>query len=177
MLRIYNSHFTESCLWKFESEAFKKICNSWNVNLKVILDLPYGTHNYIVEQVSGGNNAKKMIWCRYIKFVDSLIKNKRSSIVSLFKTIQNDVRSVTGSNLRKIMLDSSKLVIPGVTKKIALYDFNVYDTPEGEEWRVPLLFSLLEMREERWTVQFDEELDDMLPNDAIKTMIERVCVE
>ena len=138
------------------------------------MDLPYGTHNYIVEQLSGGNNAKKMIWCRYIKFVKKIIKNKRSSIVSLFKTIQNDVRSVTGSNLRKIMLDTSKLVIPGVTEKIALYDFNVYDIPE--EW-IPLLLSLLEMREERWSVQFDEELDDMLPNDAIKTMIERVCLE
>ena len=75
------------------------------------------------------------------------------------------------------MLDTNKLVIPGVTKKIALHDFNVYDTPKGEEWRIPLLFSLLEMREERWTVQFDEEPDDTLPNDAIKTIIERVCVD
>ena len=117
MLRLYNSHFTGSCLWNFKDNGFRKISNSWNVNLKAIMDLPVNTHNYIVEQVSGGNNAKKMMWSRYIKFVKSLVKNKKPCISSLFKIIQSDIRSVTASNLKTILLETDKLIIPGTTNK------------------------------------------------------------
>ena len=82
LMNIYNSHFTGSCLWNFDTTAAKKIFNSWNVNIKVIFDLPFNTHNYIIDQLSFGKNAKKMIFSRYIKFMDSIAKNRRHSLVS-----------------------------------------------------------------------------------------------
>ena len=43
------------------------------------------------------------------------------------------------------------------------------------EWRVPLLKSLIEIREKRWEVQFSEEGDEILNDDAIKLIIDRAC--
>ena len=38
-----------------------------------------------------------------------------------------------------------------------------------------MLKSLIEIREKRWEVQFNEEGDETLNDDAIKLMIDRAC--
>ena len=65
--------------------------------------------------------------------------------------------------------------MPGVTKKVVLRNYRVYETPEGEEWRLPLLVSLLEIRDSRWGLQFDEEMGQ-IGEDDITMMINNVCV-
>ena len=142
----------------------------------MVLDLPINTHNYVVESLSGGKNAKQLIFSRYVNFINSLENSKRPALVALLKLAKNDVQSVVGSNLRTILLETDKLVIPGQTKSHILQDFTVYSVSESEEWRIPLLTSLIEMREERWCVKFDEE-DDDLSIDAIKMMIDKACID
>ena len=177
MLRIYNSHFTGSCLWWFNSEGVNKLCNSWNTNLKVILDLPWSTHCYIVEQLSGNQHAKQMIFSRYIKFLDNIVKNKRNSLASLLKIAMQNCNSITGSNIRYILNETGVLIVPGVTRKTCLKDYTVYSIPDGEEWRIPLITSLIEMREQRWEIDFDEECPENLSDDAIYSMISRACID
>ena len=53
----------------------------------------------------------------------------------------------------------------------------MYSVPSGEEWRIPLLSSLIEMKEKRWVVEFDEENNDTLSNNAIDKMIDRACID
>ena len=83
--------------------------------------------------------------------------------------------SFTGSNIRTILLDSKVKVTPGVTNRGALRNFRVYETPPGQEWRLPLLVSLLEIRDSRWAIDFDEETMMMSDGD-ITEMIYDVCV-
>ena len=118
-----------------------------------------------------------MIFSRYIKFLDSIIKNRRLSIVSLLKTVSMNTKSVTGNNIRCILKVTDTLIIPGKTSKDSLSDYKVYNIPDGEEWRVPLLESLIEIREKRWEVQFNEEANESLNEDAIKLLINRACVD
>ena len=48
--------------------------------------------------------------------------------------------------------------------------------PCGEEWRVPLLNSLFEIRNEDWIVTFDEENgSEKLEGIVIEDMINNVC--
>ena len=94
----------------------------------------------------------------------------------MFNLIHNDVRSVTGSNLRYICTETNKAFTGGATKRIDLTDYRVYKIPEGEEWRIPFLLSLMQIRDENWIVTFDEEeIDSNLESDAIETMIRTVC--
>ena len=48
--------------------------------------------------------------------------------------------------------------------------------PAVEEWRIPLLLSLMQLRDEKWVVTFDEEdTESNLETDAITTVINNVC--
>ena len=69
MCKIYNSHFTGSPLWDFFSSHFSQLCNSWNVNIRIMFGIPRNTHCWIVEEISGGNHARQMIFSRYIQCV------------------------------------------------------------------------------------------------------------
>ena len=102
LFKLYNCHFTNSNNWNFQSSIFQQLVRSYNVNLKVIYDLPYGCHNWLVEELSGGQHALVLIYSKYIKFISSLKENKRTSLRFLLNIVQNDVRSTTGGNLRKI---------------------------------------------------------------------------
>ena len=67
-----------------------------------------------------------------------------------------------------------RLMFPTVSSSSILQNYRVSEVPVGEEWRIPLLSSLLEIRDERWVINFDDE-DDTETIDAIKLMIDKVC--
>ena len=173
LLRIYNSHFTGSCLWSFDSENFKQLVRSWNVNLRVIFDLPLATSSWIVEQLSNGNHAKLIIIKRYIKFLDSLIKNKKPIVQNLIQMTYKDAQTTTGSNIRHILTEFDFLIIPGETKRYDMKKQYIYDIPDGQEWKIGLLSSLLEIRDGKWEILFDSEGEGLI-EDEIKKMIDGV---
>ena len=76
LLHLYNAHFTGFPSWSFSSDMFRQLMNSWNVNLRVIYDLPYGAHSYLVNSLSERKHAEKMIYQRYLKFLKSVATNR-----------------------------------------------------------------------------------------------------
>ena len=177
LLNIYNSHFTGSSLWNFDSENFKQLIRSWNVNLRVISNLPMQTHTYLIERISGCKHAKQKIFSRYISFMNSLLKSNKYFLRSLFKLVSKDARSFTGSNLKTILKETGELIVPGNTSKGILSNFTAYETPTDQEWRIPLLVSLLEIRNSNWIVTFDEEdAKNELDKDDIEKLIQSVCI-
>ena len=174
MCRLYNSHFTGSSLWDFTSDKFMQLCNSWNVNLRILFDLPRDTHSWLVEEISGGMHAKQMVMSRYINFTNQLANNKRPCVRSLFKLVCNDVRTVTGSNIRQILLMTGIRITPGITSKYKLKTFRVYSVPNNQHWRIGMLHSLIELRENKWHITFDDEQQN-IDKSQISLMIEDVC--
>ena len=77
--------------------------------------------------------------------------------------------------MRKIQLVTGIKIVPGVTAPVQLRNCRIYKAPEGEEWRLPLLQSLLEIRSDNWEILFNEELETH-EGDDISTMIEEVCL-
>ena len=141
LLNLYNAHFTGFPSWSFTSDMFSQLMNSWNVNLRVIFDLPYGTHSYLVNSLTESKHARQMIYQRYLKFLKSVATNRRPALVSLLKEVQNSCLSLVGNNLRRILLDSGVQVIPGVTMRHELAIDTVYETPAKEGWRLGRLKS------------------------------------
>ena len=76
MLRLYNTAFYGSNNWSFSSEAVLKFGKTWNVNMRILFDLPYDTHCWIVEEVSDGQHFRQMIFSRFLKYLKSIAKNK-----------------------------------------------------------------------------------------------------
>ena len=51
MIRLYNTAFYGSNNWDFSSEAVLKFGKTWNVNLRILFDISYVTHCWIVEEI------------------------------------------------------------------------------------------------------------------------------
>ena len=66
--------------------------------------------------------------------------------------MSDDVRSQVGGNLRTILIQTGVLVVPGRTRPADLNNYRVYTVPEGEEYRIPLLHSLIDIREDNWSI-------------------------
>ena len=76
---LYSSNFTGSSLWDFLSDYFNMLCNSWNVNVRIMLDLPSprDTHCYIVLELDSGPHVRQMLFSRYIKFLNNIYNGRR----------------------------------------------------------------------------------------------------
>ena len=121
---------------------------------------------------------RKQIFSRYVKFVNSLYNTERQCVRFLFKYVSDDVRLQVGGNLRTILIQTGLLVVPGRTRPADLNNYRVYTVPEGEEYRIPLLHSLIDIREDNWSILFNEENSDNveeLQENDILLMIHEVC--
>ena len=177
LFRLYNMHLSGSNCWSFNDVGFQQLCNSYNVNVRIVYNLPRETHCWLTEEISGGKHAKQQIYKRYVKFVNTLANSSRDCVWFLFKYVSNDVRSQVGGNISRIRRDTGIPIIPGTAQPGRLRNFRVYSAPDGEEFRLPLLASLLAIREDNWTIIFNEESDEFEEtneNDLL-VMINDVC--
>ena len=127
----------------------------------------------MVEEISGGKHFLQMIYSRFVKYLSVLKKNKRLFIRTLFSIATGDVKTPTGSNVRKILLDTG--LDPRCVSRHQLSGWRVYQP--ADTWRVPLLVSLLELRNDNWIVNFDiEDEEDTFNDQEIDFMVEAVCL-
>ena len=98
-----------------------------------------------------------MLFTRFIKFLNSIYKTNKPAVKFLLSVTASDVRSVTGSNLRSILVNTGVQVIPGTTKAYSIKKQRLFKVPEPEKWKVPLLHSLLAVRAGEFEISFDDE--------------------
>ena len=86
----------------------------------------------------------------------------------------NDAKTLTGANVRKVLLDTD--MDPRFVPKHRYSKWIVYK--EADSWTVPLLTSLLELRQDNWEVVFDVEDElEVLDDRELNFMIEAVSSE
>jgi hypothetical protein len=171
MLRLYNTALYSSNNWLFSSEEVLRFGRTWNTNLRILFNLPRDTHCWIVEGLSDGKHLRQMLFSRYLKYVKSIARNKRDALKSLYNVIKDDVTSPTGSNIRTIMLETG--VDPRSLDSQALKGWRVYQ--QQDEWSIPLLRNLLEVRNDNWEVIYDDETGEAPAEDELDFMITAVC--
>ena len=158
---IQNSHFYGSVLWNMKSKFVDKFEKSWNIAFRRMFGLPMETHCYLVEPVSEQTHARTLMAKRFLNFVQAIRTSKKSSLRNLLKVIESDCRSVTGYNLRSILLkssaDSIQQLKPHLTAKYR-------DIPEGEEFRVGFIKEIIDVKNNKLEVTgfTADELEDIL---------------
>ena len=128
-----------------------------------------------MEELSGGRHFRQIIFSRFIKFVTSLLKNRRALVRSLCKKSFADVRSVTGRNMRCIEDETGITMRQGKMRPSDISSWRMYTPSDVDQWRLPLLTSLLELRDNRWEVNFDDESEKLIP-DEVQTLINGVSI-
>ena len=171
MLRLYNTAFYGSNTWLFSSQEVLKFGKTWNINLRILLDLPRNTHCWIVEDLTNGRHLRQMIMSRFLKYVKSVAKNKRDSVRCLYNICKDDIKTTTGSNIRTVLLETQK--DPRKLDVHVLKKWRIYEVQD--DWTVPLLRNLLQVRGDDWEVVYDVENDVTAEDDDINFIIEAIC--
>ena len=103
---------------------------------------------------------------RFMSFIEKIEKSGKTALTALLKIVKNDVRTCTGSNLRRIML------LAGRTSAMDLQgaDSQYHKIPESEEWRINFLKELIEVKQEGLEVEGMEQAE-------IEEILNYICTE
>ena len=132
---IYNSSFTGSVLWDFSSDNVNQLVNSWSVATRHMWDLPMESHRYFMEEL-GGVHAQTMIYTRFVSFIQRIRKHPKFPLQFLLNLIKENVMSVTGGNIRKILAETRKDDIFKVKVSELKRDFKFCAIGEEDKWKV-----------------------------------------
>ena len=167
ILNIYCTSFYGSSLWNIFSADVDRLYKSWNVTIRNVFKLPYTTHRYLVEPVSGCPHPKAMITSRLVKFVNTLVSSSKPSVSYLAKITKNDNRTLIGRTLSRISRDL-QVAKEEVSSSMVTRMMKYFPVPEAQQWRVPVLHELLGARDNSLEIN-DFNLDE------INTMIDDIC--
>ena len=135
MNKIYNSHYSGSPLWNLFGKGALNLESSYNRSVKVMLDLPYATHRSLVQPLTGDKHLKLVLIRRFVSFLEMIKKSGKKAVNMLMRESMKDVRSVTGSNMRNIMILVGKTKVEDV-KLEDLNSITYFPLAEEEEWKI-----------------------------------------
>ena len=137
--------------------------NTWNVSMRLMLDIPRESHRYLIEPLSKEKHIKPILIKRFLSFLEQIKRSNKSATKLLLLSIRQDVRSTTGSNLRNILLKTDKTSISDLVPNDA---FKIEYQPINDEdkWRLPFIEDIIETKNDQTMVEnIDEnDLEDML---------------
>ena len=134
----------------------------------MMMNLPLETHKYLIEPLSEQTHLRFLLYKRFLSFRQKILNSSKEILKHVLHICENNCGSVTGSNLRRLML---------LCNKDSIFDLNCSDIdnlcympiPYSELWRLNLLKELLETR------QNDTYLEGFNVNE-ITEMIKHLCI-
>ena len=113
-------------------------------------------------------HLKTIIIKRFLSFIEQVKKSTKKIPKQILKLVENDSLSVTGSNLRNIMIFLNKDTI----KEISILDVNsIKYSPVSDEnkWKISCVKDLIE------TLQGDMTIDNFSKKE-VKEMLDDLCI-
>ena len=144
--RVFNTHAYGSVLWDLYGKEARMLYNTWSVSIRKMYRLDRQTHRYLIEPVSEMEHLKCSIQKRFVAFTEKLSNSPKHTVRYINRKIGKDCRSITGANLRRIMLECDTESFNRPTRsEISRKGFEA--TPAGEEWRASMIRELIAVRD------------------------------
>ena len=165
---IYNSHFSGSSLWDLFSKEAIQLENTWNVSMRLMLDLPRGTHRRMIEPLSRVQHIKFVLVKRFLSFLQQIKNSTKNATKFLLDSILLDANSVTGSNLRNILLMTDKASIHHLVPDDVL-NMRYHQIEESEVWKISIIEEIIEIKNSNM-----QRID--FSSDEMEELLEYLCV-
>ena len=141
---IYNGHYTGSQLWKMDTKEYDKMLSTYNRSVKIMFDIPWATHRFFIEPLTGREHVSRMLVRRYMAFIDKIRSSSKTTLKQLLDVVKGDVRLTTGHNLRTMMILANKNSIEELN--VGNVDFEYLRVEENDEWKINIVKELIEIR-------------------------------
>ena len=128
-----------------------------------MFDLPLDTHRNLIEPISGTTHVKIVLQKRFLSFVEQIKKSGKRLPRLMFNLIIDDIRSTTGSNLRGILLQTTKVKSSQLDMS-DIQQLKYHSINDDQKWKIGVISELLRIRNEDLVVDgFSmEELEEIL---------------
>ena len=166
--QIFNMHWTSSPIWDLFCYESQQIEFTYNYSVRKMFDLPRESHKFLIEPISNSRHLRFILMKRFLSFIQQIKKSKKVIPAKVLKWIKNDVQSVTGSNLRNIMLEVKKTNVDNLT--MSDIDGLIYQ-PLSEENKVTV-----EFLKELINVKFDDMTVPGFTREEIHAIIRDLCI-
>ena len=168
--KIYNCHFSGCQTWDLFSKGAASFYSTYNRSVKVMADLPFATHRYLIEQVSGQQHMSTTLIRNFLKFILSIRNSTKPVLRQLYSITKSDVRTTTGSNLRNILMLTNLKSVDDLLPE-TVHEIRYKEIKKEDMWRIPIIMEAMDIKSgdinppDGWTT---EEIDEIL---------EYVCTE
>ena len=85
---------------------------------------------------------------RFINFIVKIRESNKGVIRRILQEIENDCRSTTGRNIRKLRLESNAMQLSDIDIEKVPYR----EVPEGDQWKIDMVNEIIEMKSGRMEV-------------------------
>ena len=119
--------------------------NTYNTSIKIMFNLDREAHRYLVEPISQSPHIKKVFIKRFIQFTIAINNCPKIAIKNVFNLVKRNCLSVTGSNLRNIMLLAQKQNIDELVPEDA-QNIPYNNIPESEIWRLSVINEITDVK-------------------------------
>ena len=153
--------FVNKLIW-LSWTPIDKLESAYNRSVKIMYDLPWGTHRYFLEELTGVPHISRTLVRRYLSFVSKIRSSSKVALAELLQVIKSDVRCTTGYNLRHIMLLAGMRRIEELEDGSA--DFEYYKPEECQAWRLSMVKEIVDIKNSEFTVLGleENELEEIL---------------
>ena len=100
IFKTFCCNFYGSPIWDFNSTRFRKICTTWNIEVRTVLKLPFDTHCYFLGPLLRQNHIRHQLQGRGIRF----LYNMYHSIVLIFKAGGGECPLLHNPHIQIIMI-------------------------------------------------------------------------
>ena len=110
-----------------------------------MLDLPHATHRSLIQPLTGEPHVKLVLIRRFLGFMDKVKNSDKLALKMLQNEAMKDVRSVTGSNYRNIMLLTGKTRV----EDVVFEDFNTltyHPLDQAYSWKVSTINEIINIK-------------------------------
>ena len=142
--------------------------STFNRKIKLTLNLPHPTHRNILPVISHVKPLRTTLAKRFLTFVEKLRNSEKPVLPNTISLVENDTRTITGRNLRNILLLTDRPDVqhlrPSNMEAVFLYG-------QPDLWRVLAITDILEMR------AGDLQLPDGWSMGEMEAILQAACID
>ena len=97
IFKIFCCNFYGSPIWDFNSTGFRKICITWNIEVRTVLKLLFDTHCYFLGPLLIQNHIRHQLQVRGIRFLYNMYHSNNTIVCSCVNHAIVDVNSCIGA--------------------------------------------------------------------------------
>ena len=133
-------------LWDIFSSEFERLYKSWNVSMRLALNVDRCAHHYLIESISGATHPKVMLSSRYASFWRSLRKSAKLPLRLLARLFEKDGRTLMGRTINSLCRQCKLEDIENLTADLVKKKSEYFRALDNEQWRLGLVTELLQLR-------------------------------